>query len=209
MSNVAQKKKYTPVPVEVYPALHIVHWTYGDYEKWELPEGVRYELIHGVAYQMAAPNDAHQALLLGLAVQIDPKLKGKPCKLRIAPYDVRLFFKPGDEEKKGDDTVVQPDLAILCGDEKRGEEGGHGAPNLVIEILSPSTRKYDLTTKLAIYLEAGVPECWMIDIEARKIMVYRLEKGKYNLTEYTYRQHIESTGVPGLVVDMMPPFARV
>ncbi|MDR2489925.1 MAG: Uma2 family endonuclease, partial [Spirochaetaceae bacterium] len=82
------------------------HWTYADYKAWELAPGERYEIIYGEAYAMAAPNINHQAMLTELLRQIANYLRGKPCKVYPAPFDVRLFY----EEDESDDTVVQPDI---------------------------------------------------------------------------------------------------
>jgi hypothetical protein len=89
-------------------------WTYRDYREWDLEEGERYEIIYGVAYAMSAPNDKHQAILAALTAKFYTFLEGKPCKVRPAPYDVRLFY----EEDESDDTVVQSDLTVICDDAK-------------------------------------------------------------------------------------------
>jgi Uma2 family endonuclease len=109
-------------------------WTYADYKDWELTPGERYEIIDGETYAMAAPTTRHQAMLIEMATQIHTYLRGKPCKVYPAPFDVRLFY----EEDESDDTVVQPDIAVICDEKKRGKEGCRGAPDFVAEILSPS-----------------------------------------------------------------------
>jgi Uma2 family endonuclease len=108
-------------------------WTYADYKDWELAPCERYEIIDGEAYAMAAPTTRHQAMLGELFSQIHAYLRGKPCKVYPAPFDVRLFY----EEDESDDTVVQPDIAVICDEKKRGKEGCRGAPELAVEILSP------------------------------------------------------------------------
>jgi Uma2 family endonuclease len=92
-------------------------WTYADYKAWELAPGERYEIIYGEAYAMSAPNTRHQAMLTELLRQLANYLWGKPCKVYPAPFDVRLFYA-GDES---DDTVVQPDISVICDEKKRGE----------------------------------------------------------------------------------------
>jgi Uma2 family endonuclease len=100
-------------------------WTYRDYREWDLDERERYEIIYGVAYAMSAPKDRHQAILVALAAKFYNFLEGKPCKARPAPYDVRLFYT----EDESDDTVVQPDLTVICDEKKRGPEGCRGTPD--------------------------------------------------------------------------------
>ncbi|MDR3247882.1 MAG: Uma2 family endonuclease, partial [Treponema sp.] len=102
-------------------------FTYADYKSWELKEGERYELIHGVAYAMAGANTPHQSISMEISRQIANYLDGKPCKVFSAPYDVRLFY----DEDDSDDTVVQPDLMIICDKNKLGKEGCRGAPDFV------------------------------------------------------------------------------
>jgi Uma2 family endonuclease len=85
------------------------HWTYADYKDWELKPRERYEIIHGEAYAMSAPNAQHQSMLTELLKQIAVFLTGKPCKVYPAPFDVRLFY----EEDESDDTVVQPDISVI------------------------------------------------------------------------------------------------
>lgn len=144
------------------------HFTYADYKEWELAPGERYELIHGEAYAMAGPSDKHQAVSGELFRQIANFLRGKPCKARSAPYDVRLFYE--DDER--DDTVVQPDISIICDEKKRGDEGCRGAPDFVLEILSPSNTAIEMSRKFNLYREAGVREYWVVDPETKIAQSY-------------------------------------
>jgi len=148
-------------------------FTYADYKDWELKEGERFELIYGEAYAMAAPNARHQEILGELYSQFHAYLRGKPCKVYPAPYDVRLFY----EADESDDTVVQPDIAVVCDGKKRGYEGCRGAPDLVIEILSPSNNAIEMEQKLKLYQEAGVREYWVVDPENNGLTVYRFQEG--------------------------------
>jgi Uma2 family endonuclease len=147
-------------------------FTYADYKEWELDEGERFEIIYGEAYAMAAPNARHQEILGGLFNQFYNYLQDKPCKVYPAPYDVRLFYK----EDESDDTVVQPDITVVCDEKKRGHEGCRGAPDLVIEILSPSNTAIEMERKLKLYQEAGVREYWIVDPENNGVTVYRLQE---------------------------------
>ena len=128
--------------------------TYADYKTWELAGGERYELIYGEAHAMSGPNTRHQAMSGELFRQIANYLYGKPCKVYAAPFDVRLFYQ-ADEQ---DDTVVQPDISVICDANKRGIEGCRGAPDFVAEILSPSNTASEMERKFEIYTLGGGPE---------------------------------------------------
>jgi Uma2 family endonuclease len=149
-------------------------WTYADYKAWELAPGERCEIIYGEVYAMSAPNTRHQAMLTELLSQIHSYLRGKPCKVYPAPFDVRLFYA-ADES---DDTVVQPDISVICDEKKRGEEGCRGAPDFVVEILSPSNTASEMQTKFDLYRQAGVREYWVLDGDKKRLHAYRFAEGK-------------------------------
>jgi Uma2 family endonuclease len=151
-------------------------YTYADYRQWELAKGERYELIYGAAYAMSAPNSYHQSILFELSRQIGNYLVGKPCKAYPAPFDVRLFFSEENEEDESDDTVVQPDISIICDKNKRGKEGCRGAPDFVAEILSPSNTAIEMEQKFQLYREAGVREYWVLDPEHKTLNTYFFSK---------------------------------
>jgi Uma2 family endonuclease len=176
-------------------------YTYADYKAWELNAGERYELINGEAYAMSAPNDFHQAIAAELTYQFIHFLRGKPCKVRPAPYDVRLFYK----EDESDDTVVQPDLAVICDEKRRGYEGGRGAPDLIVEILSPSNTSEEYVRKFNLYLEAGVREYWIVAPESKTVQVFVLQDGAYTGTVSTTT--VQSKVLPGLSVTLSDVFA--
>ncbi|MDR0403348.1 MAG: Uma2 family endonuclease, partial [Treponema sp.] len=173
-------------------------FTYADYKEWELDEGERFELIGGKAYAMAAPNDFHQAILVELVLQIASYLRGKPCKVRPAPYDVRLFYA----EDESDDTVVQPDISVICDESKRGTEGCRGAPDLVVEILSPSNTGEELVRKFNLYLEAGVREYWVVAPESKTVQSYILRNGAYEGKVYTMDAALPSAVLEGLSITL-------
>ena len=150
------------------------HWTYADYKAWELAPGERYEIIDGEAYAMSAPTTGHQAILGELFRQIANYLRGKSCTVYPAPFDVRLFYA----EDESDDTVVQPDITVICDEEKRGKEGCHGAPDLVVEILSPSNTASEMQTKFDLYRRAGVREYWVLDGSQKSLHTYRFADKK-------------------------------
>ncbi|GHV67269.1 hypothetical protein AGMMS49928_03940 [Spirochaetia bacterium] len=170
------------------------HFTYADYKEWELAEGERYELIYGEAYAMSAPNTYHQSMLTEMVRQIANYLTGKPCKVYPAPFDVRLFY----EEDESDDTVVQPDISIICDKEKRGKEGCHGAPDFVAEILSPSNTAIEMERKFELYQEAGVREYWVLDPEHKTLHTYRFQGEK--VTSHSYR--VTDTAPVGIFSDL-------
>jgi Uma2 family endonuclease len=178
-------------------------FTYADYKAWELDEGERFELIDGVAYAMAAPTDFHQAILAELVIQIGSYLHGKPCKVRPAPYDVRLFY----EEDESDDTVVQPDISVICDEKKRGAEGCRGAPDLVVEILSPSNTADETVRKFNLYMEAGVREYWIVSPKLKTVQSFTLQNGVYMGRVYDSGGTLPSTALEGLSINLSEVFA--
>ncbi|MCL2138370.1 MAG: Uma2 family endonuclease [Treponema sp.] len=154
-----------------------IKWAYKDYKNWELKPGERYELINGVAYAMSSPNTEHQSISMVLSAKLFNYLTGKTCRPFAAPFDVRLFYK----EDESDDVVVQPDLIVVCDPEKLGKEGCRGAPDLVIEILSPSNTAMEMNRKLNLYQKAKVPEVWIIDPEEKQIEISRFNENHFML----------------------------
>lgn len=148
------------------------HYTYGDYRRW--PEDERWELIDGVAYNMcAAPTTGHQRVVVELGYQLEGFLRGKPCRLFLAPCDV--FFPRLREQDEDDvDTVVQPDLLVVCDPSRIRSNGIWGAPDLTVEILSPTTSRKDLREKYDLYQRSGVKEYWVVDPTGRWVQQYVL-----------------------------------
>jgi Uma2 family endonuclease len=179
------------------------HYTYADYRQWDLAPGERYELIDGAAYAMSSPNDEHQAISMELSRQIANFLRGKPCKARSAPYDVRLFY----QEDELDDTVVQPDISVICDEKKLGTEGCRGAPDLVIEILSPSNTSEEYIRKFNLYLEAGVREYWIVSPKEKIVQVNLLENGAYRSVIYKAGEALPVSVLEGLSVTLGDVFA--
>jgi Uma2 family endonuclease len=147
-----------------------LYFTYGDYCNWS--EDERWELIDGQAYAMSAPSRVHQEIVLELGTQINTYLKGKPCKPYIAPFDVRLPKKNEKDDKI--DTVVQPDISVICDRNKLDDKGCRGAPDWIIEILSPSTAIRDMDIKFQLYQMHGVKEYWLINPQEKWGMIYIL-----------------------------------
>lgn len=149
-------------------------YTYEDLLSWD--DGDRYELYDGISVVMESPSDTHQTISGEIFRQLANFLVGKKCKAFSAPFDVRLFEKPGDTPKDVD-TVVQPDLMVVCDQSKLDRHGIHGAPDLVVEIISPSTQRYDRLVKLDLYQRAGVKEYWIVDPPYRSVQVLTLTGG--------------------------------
>jgi len=137
-------------------------YTYADYLKWEGRD--RYQLYNGEAIKMESPTVTHQGVLVELALQFDNWLRGKPYKVFFAPLDVRLF----PMKDNSDNTVLQPDLIVVCDKNKLAERSVDGAPDLVAEIVSPSDTHRELFLKFQYYLEAGVREYWVVAPEEKK-----------------------------------------
>lgn len=146
-------------------------FTYRHYRSW--PDDERWELIDGVAYAMSpAPGAAHQKVVLEIALLLREFLRGKRCRVFIAPFDVIL--PEGDETDDEAETVVQPDALVYCDPAKFDERRGRGAPDLAVEVLSPSTSKKDQHEKFERYRRAGVREYWVVDPRGKWLCVYRL-----------------------------------
>ena len=153
-------------------------YTYSDYYSWD--DNQRWELIDGFAYLMApAPTQAHQSATSNLHGQLYGFLKGKSCRVFPAPFDVRL------NAFSEDNTVVQPDLLVVCDKSKLDGKCCVGAPDFVIEILSPSTARFDRTTKFDQYKAAGVREYWIVDPETKTVSAHVLQNGEYMTRAYT------------------------
>jgi Uma2 family endonuclease len=181
MSNWAEKEDY---------------YTYKDYSYW--PEEDRYELMYGIPYMMSSPTEWHQRILMSISNQLWNFLEGKKCSVYCAPFDVRLF--PQDDDM--DDTVVQPDILVVCDKSKLADgKSCKGAPDLVIEICSDSTRKRDILVKRNLYFKAGVKEYWVVD--KNTLNKYVLVDGVFQETAYVYGDKgikLEAAVLPGCVL---------
>ncbi len=151
---------------------------YKDYLSWTA-ENERWELIDGIAYDMSpAPTRKHQGISRNIARILSNYLEDKDCSVYAAPFDVRLPV--GLQTDAEINTVVQPDISVFCDQDKLDDKGAVGAPDLVIEILSPSTAVKDLREKFFLYEKVGVKEYWIVDPANETLTVYILDKkGKY------------------------------
>ena len=151
-------------------------YTYADYFKWQFEE--RVELIRGKIFKMSpAPNRRHQSISSHLHIAIGSYLRGKKCEIYSAPFDVRIPRK--SKEDKDIITVLQPDICVICDRSKLDDRGCIGAPDIVVEILSPSNNKKDLKNKYEVYEESGVKEYWVVSPQDRTFLVYTLVADKY------------------------------
>ena len=159
------------------PQEKIARYTYADALAWE--ESDRIELVDGEAFMMAPPSTAHQAACMALSAQLYNYLVGKRCQVFPAPFGVRLFEEDGDFPEDVD-TLVEPDISVVCDRSKLDDRGCKGAPDLVIEVLSPATQRHDRLTKFDLYQRSGVQEYWIVDLDARVVLVHTLEEGRYH-----------------------------
>ena len=176
-------------------------YTYEDYLTWD--DDIRWELIDGIPYIMAGPNVAHQTILGNLHGLLWIYLRGKPCKVYLTDLDVRL------NADTLDDSVVRPDIIIVCDHSKIDEAGIKGAPDMAVEILSPSTAKYDKTTKYQRYLRAGVRELWIIDPEKKTVEVNILNEDKYITHFYMEKDTISVHVLEGCDISLSEVFEGV
>lgn len=177
--------------------------TYAEYCSW--PDQPRYELIDGLAYAMSGPVRRHQEVLGELFRQVANALHGKPCRPYIAPFDVRL--PRANEADNRVDTVVQPDLMVVCDKTKLDERGCRGAPDWVVEVLSPSTASHDHILKRRLYERVGVREFWLVHPVDRIVTIYLLGVDGYGKPEVVDMKGLLPVGIlPEIVVDwdLMP-----
>jgi Uma2 family endonuclease len=176
-------------------------YTYSDYQRYT--EDDRFELIAGEVYDMSpAPSRRHQQISGELFRQIANHLAGRRCSVYAAPFDVRLT--EADESDEECTTIVQPDISIICDQEKLDDKGCKGAPDFIAEILSPYTASKDNITKAALYEKHGVKEYWIVHPLDNIIIVRRLgEHGKYAPVDfYDGKGTLALTVLPDLTIDL-------
>lgn len=173
--------------------------TYEEYVSW--PADLRYELIDGAAYLMSpAPLRVHQEIVGEIYFQVRAGLGSKPCRAYVAPFDVRL--PKADEADERVDTVVQPDVLVVCDESKLDERGMRGAPDWIVEVLSQATAVHDQTIKLAAYERAGVREVWLVHPTDRSVTVYLLQNRVFGRPEIHEMKGVLAVAViTGLRVD--------
>ncbi len=182
-------------------------YTYADYLTWAFEETV--ELIKGKVFKMCpAPNTYHQEVSSNLLIKIGYFLGNKACKVFHAPFDVRLPLPPHRIKDDEIQTVVQPDISIICNLDKLDAKGCLGAPDWIIEIASPSTSKKDRKDKFEVYEYSGVKEYWMVFPEEQYVLAYTLnENGKYvGRPPFNKEDQISPVLFPNLVISLQQIF---
>lgn len=179
-------------------------YTYAEYLKWSKDE--RWELLGGTAYNIAAPSRRHQEVSGELFYQIRSYLTDNPCKIYSAPFDVR--FREPEEEDEQIWNVVQPDLTVVCDESKLDDKGCLGAPELIIEIISPTSISLDYVKKFALYEKYRVKEYWIVHPIDNTVMVFSLEQdyqyGKPSI--FTEESQLRSRVIAGLTIDLKRVF---
>ena len=173
-------------------------YTYEEYYSWD--DDKRWELIDGIPYAMGAPSRTHQEIIGNLHFQLYGLTKERPCKAYVAPFDVRL------NADTYDDTVVQPDLLVVCDESKLDERGCVGAPDLVVEILSPSSHRHDTFVKFRKYLQAGVREYWIVDPDRKTVTEYIIKNGEYVAEVYGDDESAPVHVLEGCAIDLSEVF---
>lgn len=160
---------------------------------YALPDGQRAELIDGTMYMMAPPKRIHQKIVVELTSTINSyiKRKGGDCEIYPAPFAVFL--------NADDKNYVEPDISVICDKTKLTDDGCNGAPDWVIEVVSPSSRRMDYILKLFKYRSAGVREYWIVDPDKNRVMVYNFESDSGD--EYTFSDTVESGIYDDLQID--------
>ena len=144
---------------------------------YALPDGERAELIDGKIYYMAPPSTKHQMLVMDLSYEIRDYIKRNNGECKVIPAPFAVFLNENNKD------YVEPDISVICDQSKLDESGCHGAPDWIIEIVSPSSRKMDYYKKLFKYRTAGVREYWVVDIDKQIVTVYDFEHD--NMEEYS------------------------
>lgn len=175
-----------PLPQEKY-------YTVEDF--YNMPDDIRAELIEGQIVYMASPNRLHQDISHELDFIITSYIKSKDGKCRVypAPFGVQL------NDKK--DTVLEPDISVICDTDKLTPRGCVGAPDWIIEIVSPSNPSHDYITKLLLYHDAHVREYWIVDAQSSQILVYNMESGSFTMKAYTFTDTVKAGIFEDLYID--------
>lgn len=180
-------------------------YTYADYLLWKFEE--RIELLRGKIHKMAAPSRRHQGVSSNLHRFVSNALWKTSCKVYAAPFDVRLTRTKNNQQVK---TVVQPDLCVICDSTKLDDQGCSGAPDLIIEILSPGNSKTEMKDKYELYQEAGVLEYWLVSPIEKTVQVFKLnDEGIFIGLQPKVEDDLLTTPIiPNLEIELMDVFAE-
>ena len=179
-------------------------YSWAEYLRW--PEGERYELVEGVPYAMSpAPGRRHQEISGEMFHQMYSALRGRSCRVFHAPFDVKLSAEDDDDAP----TVLQPDITVTCDPGKLTRQGVSGAPDLVVEIVSPDSGLADRRRKFDLYQAFGVGEYWIVDQDESLVEVHRLESdGRYTRSGvYGSDDRLSAGVVPDLEIELKSVFA--
>ena len=181
-------------------------YTFADVLAWD--DNERAEIINGEAVMMAPPTSTHQEISGELFRQLANYLEGKKCRVYAAPFAVRLFEQDGDTPEDVD-TMVEPDISIVCDLGKLDKHGCKGAPDMVVEILSPSTRRHDRLVKLNLYQRARVREYWIVDPDNESVQVFMLDGGTLKIHEDYGREDVAKVNVlDGCFIELSKVFSE-
>ncbi len=182
-------------------------YTYADYFKWKFEE--RVELIKGKIFKMSpAPNRFHQEIAGIIHVRLWLFLENRPCKVYEAPFDVRIPRK--SKSDKNIITVLQPDVCVICDLTKLDNQGCLGAPEIVVEVLSPGNNAKELKKKYEVYEEAGVLEYWLVSPQDQWMRVYTLVEGKFKESPYFVTGDLVTSSVlPGFELNLTDLFKDI
>ena len=170
--------------------------SYIEADYYALSEDVRAELIDGQIYYQAAPSRIHQEILMELSGTIRNYIKsnGGPCKVYPAPFAVEL-------NTEGETNIVEPDIAVICDPNKLTDKGCTGAPDWIIEIVSPSNSSHDYIRKLNLYADTGVREYWIVDPIEQTILVYFFERDPFKVTHHAFQDKVKVNIYDDLFID--------
>ena len=181
-------------------------YTFADVLAWG--ESERAEIIDGEPVMMAPPSSRHQEICFEIGRQLGNFLEGKRCRVYPAPFGVRLLEKDG-ERPEDVDTMVEPDISVVCDRSKIDRHGCKGAPDMVVEILSPSTQRHDRLVKLGLYQRAGEREYWIVSPEEQTVQVFLQRDGSLQLHEVYDRQGVAKVNVlDGCFIELSKVFSE-
>ena len=185
-------------------------YTYADYLTWQFEQAV--ELIKGKILPTATPSRKHQGVSWHLTLTIGNTFKDESCRAYAAPFDVRLYDKKKSVKANKDIyTVVQPDISIICDLEKLDDKGCLGAPDLIIEILSPGNSSKEMRTKKNLYEENKIKKYWIIDPEHETLILYTLQKDDFYSAPQIFVSEdlVTSTAFPELNLNLSNLFNKI
>ncbi len=178
-------------------AQKIIDYEYTIDDIYALPEGKRAELIDGQMYMMATPSTKHQRLVKEFTYQIENYIRGKNGDCEVLPAPFAVFLNADNK------TYVEPDISVICDKDKLNDKGCNGAPDWIIEIVSPTSSRMDYVIKLFKYRSAGVKEYWIVDFDKNRISVWNLENE--DMFEYTFSDIVKA----GIYEDLEIDFSKI